>query len=177
MEFSQPLVEAGLSDWNGRSADVGPRRFPAAASAAPVAVIAAAFVPRARGLFIALGMPCAYFSAHVEPCIGASSALANDDVLYYLSISTRARSPDGDAAGVLEALRGSWQQAGWRVERFERVEDGRMRLAAVDPDSGCRYALDCGLQAGRRGIVVGLFTTPSYAAPGGSVRFGALKTG
>lgn len=132
------------------------------------------FVPEVEALIEALGLDREKFSVRANRCEGTEGEQRDD--IYTIWVGLRGVARGADAASALEQAHARWQAAGWEITRFRRLDNGGVNVAATDPATGNRYALDSGFEPPPQRYVVGTFNTPCYRDPSGRAPFGDLGT-
>lgn len=135
-------------------------------------------VPQVEAFFSSLPLEREKFTVRVNRCEIPEGAEGRDrDDVYYIWVGVRGTARDGNAGQVLEDVHARWQQDGWEITRFRRLDNGGVNLAAIEPGTGNTYALDSGLNKGPNTYVVGMFSTPCLQSPTGAVQFGEIRSG
>ena len=136
---------------------------------------AAEFLPQVEQALDGLAVQRESFETRANRCEGREGETRDD--LYYVWVGLRGAAPDNDIAVQIEQAHTRWQQAGWNITRFRKLESGGINLAATDPATGNSYALDSGFKSAPQAYVVGFFSTPCLQSPEGEVAFGPLAPG
>jgi hypothetical protein len=112
------------------------------------------------------------FEVRANRCEGRQGETRDD--LYYIWVGLRGTARGNDIAAQLETLHARWQEAGWSIDRFRKVDDGGVNLAATDPATGNHYSLDSGFEPAPAAYVVGFFNSPCYQSTEAKVDFGTI---
>lgn len=135
-------------------------------------------VPQVEAFISGLPIAPEKFTVRVNRCEIPEGAEGRDrDDVYYIWVGVRGVARDDNAGQVLEDVHGRWQESGWEITRFRRLDNGGVNLAATEPGTGNRYMLDSGLNKGPNTYVVGMFSTPCLKSPTGAVQFGEIRNG
>ncbi len=134
--------------------------------------------PQVEAFFSGLPLTREKFTVRVNRCEIPEGGEARDrDDVYYIWVGVRGAARNEDAGQIIEDVHARWQEAGWEITRFRRLDNGGVNLAAVEPGTGNVYALDSGLNKGPNTYVVGMFNTPCLHNPEGRVNFGEILNG
>lgn len=134
--------------------------------------------PQVEAFFSGLPLTREKFTVRVNRCGIPEAAEGNDrDDVYYIWVGVRGAAHNEDAGQIIEDVHARWQEAGWEITRFRRLDNGGVNLAATEPGTGNVYALDSGLSKGPNTLVVGMFSTPCLQNPEGRVNFGEILNG
>ncbi|MGO1540827.1 MAG: hypothetical protein ACTHZI_04305 [Luteimonas sp.] len=134
--------------------------------------------PQVEAFFSSLPLAREKFTVRVNRCEIPEGAEGKErDDVYYIWVGVRGAAHNDDAGQILEDVHSRWQEAGWEITRFRRLDNGGVNLAATEPGTGNNYMLDSGLNKGPNTYVVGMFSTPCLQSPTGAVQFGEIRNG
>jgi len=133
---------------------------------------AAEFLPQVEAVVAGLSIERESVEVRANRCEGAQGETRDD--LFYIWVGLRGLAQGNDIAQQIEAAHARWQQQGWEIARFRKLDNGGVNLTATDPDSGNTYTLDSGFKPAPEAYLAAFFNTPCFRSPEGKVAFGEM---
>lgn len=112
------------------------------------------------------------FDIRINRCENARGEMRDD--IYAVWIGARLAADEDNADRLLIGVVDDWREESWEIIRNRLLDNGGVNVAAIDPSSGDSYSLDSGFKSHPRRDIVGLFSTPCFAEPGGAAPFGPV---